>query len=97
MQHARPTLRKIFADALRREGKNAPMLAWPLACGGKTAEHTNAVSFSDGVLTVAVPDKAWRQQLQSFSGQYLASLNQLSSEPVNSIDFVMMNQPERSA
>ena len=95
MQHARPTLRKIFTDTLRREGKNAPVLAWPLACGGKTAEHAKAVSFSDGVLTVTVPDKAWRQQLQSFSGQYLASLNQLSSEPVKSIDFVMMNQPER--
>jgi hypothetical protein len=95
MQHARPTLRKIFTDTLRREGKNGPMLAWPLACGAKTAERTNAISFSDGVLTVTVPDKGWRQQLQSFSGQYLASLNQLSSEPVKSIDFVTMNQPER--
>ncbi len=95
MQHARPTLRKIFSETLRREGTNGPVLAWPLACGSKTAEHTNALSFIDGVLTVAVPDNAWRQQLQSFRGQYLASLNQLSSEPVKSIDFVMMNRPQR--
>jgi hypothetical protein len=95
MQHARSTLRKIFGETLRREGKNAPLLAWPLACGARTAERTSAVGFVDGVLTVAVPDKAWRQQLLSFSGQYLATLNQLSSEPVNSIDFVMMNQSGR--
>jgi hypothetical protein len=94
MQHARLTLRKIFTATLAREGKDAPLMAWPLACGGKTAERTSAIAFADGVLTVAVPDKAWRQQLQSFSRQYLASLNQLSAEPVNSIEFVMMNQPK---
>ena len=69
MQHARFTLRKIFTATLAREGKDAPLMAWPLACGGKTAERTSAIAFADGVLTVAVPDKAWRQQLQSFSRQ----------------------------
>jgi hypothetical protein len=89
MQHASSTLRKIFTETLRREGADAPLLAWPLACGAKIARRASVVSFVDGVLTVAVPDKVWRQQLQSFGGQYLAALNQLSCEPVSRIDFVI--------
>ncbi len=88
MQHARSTLRKIFSAIVRRESNNAPLLAWPLACGAQTAERTSAVSFADGVLTVCVPDEAWRRQLQSLSPQYLAALNQITPEPVSKIDFV---------
>ncbi|MGC2110515.1 MAG: DciA family protein [Candidatus Korobacteraceae bacterium] len=88
MQHARATLRKIFTDTLRREGDNAPVLAWPLACGARTAERTTALTFAGGVLTVVVPDKRWQYELQSLGSQYLAALNQISSEPVNRIEFV---------
>jgi hypothetical protein len=95
MQHARVTLRKIFADTLRREGTNAPMLAWPLACGATTAERTTAVDFADGVLTVAVPDKSWQYQLQGLSRQYLSALNQISSEPVSAIQFVPKDRSQR--
>ncbi len=66
MQHARATLTKIFKEVVRREPDNAPVLAWPLACGAKIAERTTALGFVDGVLTVAVPDDAWQRQLQSF-------------------------------
>ncbi len=92
MQHARATLRRIFTDTLRREGTNAPMLAWPLACGASTAERTSAVQFADGVLTVAVPDKTWQYQLQGLSRQYLAAINQISSEPVGAIQFVLADR-----
>lgn len=95
MQHARSTLRKILADTLRREGKDAPILGWPLACGPKTAERTSAVAYVDGILTVTVPDNAWRQQLQSLTPRYLAALNQISSEPVSKINFVTSSQPQR--
>ena len=94
MQHARSTLRKIFADTLRREGSDAPLLAWPLACGAKTAERTQAVNYSDGVLTVAVPDNTWRNQLLSLSPRYLAALQQITSEPVKQIHFVTASQPK---
>ena len=57
MQHASSTLRKIFSETLRREGSAAPMLAWPLACGTKTADRTQAISFAEGILTIAVPDE----------------------------------------
>lgn len=95
MQHASATLKKIFRDTVRRDGNSAPLLAWPLACGATTAERTNAITFAAGVLTVSVPDEAWRHQLQSFSSQYLAALNQITPEPVNRIDFVTVKSTER--
>jgi hypothetical protein len=95
MQHASATLRKIFRETVSRDGNGAPLLAWPLACGAKTAERTNAISFAAGVLTVSVPDEAWRQQLWSFRSQYLAALNQITPEPVTRIDFVTVNSTER--
>jgi predicted nucleic acid-binding Zn ribbon protein len=96
MRHASTTLKKIFADTLRREGgADAPLLAWPLACGAKVAEKTSAIGYADGVLTVEVSDVAWQRQLQSFNQQYLAALKQISTQPVNAIKFVVRNQRER--
>jgi len=87
MQHVRSTLHKIAGDLVRREGNEGPLLAWPVVCGGKVARCTSALSFADGVLTVAVPDEGWRLQLQSFVPQYLAGLNRLVQEPVSRIEF----------
>jgi len=96
MRHASTTLKKIFAETLRREaGDDAPLLAWPLACGSKVAEKTSAIGCADGVLTVEVHDAAWQQQLQSFERQYLAALKQISAQPVNAIRFVVKNKHER--
>lgn len=90
MQHARGTLRKIFADAVcSKAGKEAPLLAWPVVCGGTVAEKTRALSFVDGVLIVAVPDTAWRNQLQLMVQQYLAALEQVSGQQVQNISFVV--------
>lgn len=89
MQRATSTLKKIFADTLRPEGAKAPLMAWPLACGSKIANRTQAVSYAGGVLTVAVPDRTWRRQLQGLEQQYLAALSHLSVEKVNSIKFVL--------
>jgi hypothetical protein len=89
MQHAGTTLKKIFRDAMRQQGSEAPLLAWALACGSKTAARATAISFVDGVLIVAVPDDAWRRQVQGFRAQYLNALKQITSEPVNEIHFVI--------
>lgn len=93
MQHAGSTLRKIFRDSVCREGTDAPMLAWPLACGTKIAERATALSFANGVLTVSVPDKTWQHQLQSFTAQYLTALNKISSTKVVKITFVVGTHP----
>lgn len=96
MRPASSTLKKIFADTLRREGgDNAPLLAWPLACGSKVAEKTSAIGYADGVLTVEVADATWRQQLEGLSRQYIVALKQISAQPVNAIKFVVRNQTER--
>ncbi|HZD33330.1 MAG TPA: DUF721 domain-containing protein [Candidatus Angelobacter sp.] len=96
MQQARGTLRKIFADKVcAQAGDEAPLLAWPVACGGVVAEKTKALSFVDGVLVIAVPDAAWRNQLQSMYQQYLAGLNQLAGKRVQSISFVVAPQSTR--
>jgi predicted nucleic acid-binding Zn ribbon protein len=96
MRHASSTLKKIFADTLRRDaGDDAPLLAWPLVCGSKVAEKTSAIGYADGVLTVEVPDATWQQQLHSLNPQYLAALKQISAQPVNAIKFVVRNQAER--
>ncbi len=93
MRHASTTLKKIFADTLRREaGDDAPLLAWPLACGSKVAEKTSAIAYADGVLTVEVADVTWKQQLQGLNRQYLAALKQISAQPVTAIKFVVRNQ-----
>lgn len=94
MRHAGTTLRKIFSATIRNEPEKAPLLAWPLACGAKTAERTNAIAFAEGVLTILVPDEAWRYQLQSLSPRYLAALNQFTPQPVSRINFVSVNKLE---
>ena len=90
MRHASSTLKKIFAETLRQQaGDDAPLLAWPLACGAKIAEKTSAVGYADGVLTVEVPDATWQHQLQGLHQQYLGALNPISTQPVNAIKFVV--------
>jgi len=93
MQQARGTLRKIFADKVcGPAGDEAPLLAWPVVCGAAVAEKTRALRFVDGVLLVAVPDAAWRNQLHGMVGQYLAGVNQLAGLQVKSISFVVAPQ-----
>jgi predicted nucleic acid-binding Zn ribbon protein len=90
MQHARGTLKKIFAENVcAKAGDEAPLLAWPVACGGAVASRTRALSFVDGMLVVAVPDAVWRNQLQFMSQQYLAGMNQIAGQTVRSISFVV--------
>jgi Dna[CI] antecedent, DciA len=96
MQHAGSTLKKIFADTLRREaGEDAALMAWPLACGSKVADKTSALGYADGVLTVEVRDATWQQQLQGLERQYLAALRPISAQAVSAIKFVVKNQNER--
>ncbi len=98
MQHASSTLKKIFAETLRQQaGDDAPLLAWPLACGAKIAEKTSAIGYADEVLTVEVPDATWQHQLQGLQHQYLSALKPLSTQPVSAIKFVVKGRPQRSS
>ena len=60
-----------------------------MVCGARWRQKTRALSFVDGVLVVAVPDAAWRNQLQYMNQQYLAGLNQIAGKQVRNISFVV--------
>lgn len=90
MEHARAGLQKIVADVLRRAPpEEAPLLAWPLACGPAVAAKTRPLGFREGVLRVQVPDPAWREQLLELAPRYLAALNQAIGVTVARIEFVV--------
>src|SRR5437588_12507084 len=88
MEPVRTGLRQIMQDLLRtRPPEEAVLLAWPLVCGKEVASRTQAVSFADGVLTVAVSDVSWRNQLQSFAPRYLSGYEGLLGPLVKSVQF----------
>jgi predicted nucleic acid-binding Zn ribbon protein len=93
MEHGRTELHKIFADALRNaSAEQAPMLAWPMVCGGSVAKKTRAVGFQGGVLHVHVPDKQWRTELEELAGEYVRALNELVKKKVSRIEFMVPNE-----
>jgi len=90
MEHAAASLEKIVGDALRRAAPGeAPILAWPLACGAAVAERTRSLDFTGGVLRVEVPDAGWQAELRTLAPRYLAVINRYSQERVMRIEFVI--------
>jgi hypothetical protein len=91
MERATAGLQKIVTDALRRTAPGqAPVLAWPLACGTAVARRTRVLGFELGILRVEVPDVGWRQELEALAPQYLAVINRYAGgEPVKRIQFVV--------
>ena len=89
MEHAATGLEKIVAEALRRSPADAPILAWPLACGTRVAERTKAMSFNNGILTVEAPDAAWRAELRELAPRYLRNVQRYTGQGVRAIDFVL--------
>src|SRR5260370_21387790 len=97
MEQVAPALEKVVASSLRRASQSeAPMLAWPLACGSVVAERTRALDFASGVLRVEVPDAGWRAELQHLSPRYLAVINRYSRATISRIDFVIAQGQHRS-
>lgn len=88
MERTSSGLQKIVGDALRKTPPGqAPILAWPLACGTAVAERTRVLDFAGGVLRVEVPDFGWRAELQSLAPQYLAVINRYTGTSVKRIQF----------
>ncbi len=88
MEAVRTGLRQIMQDLLRtRPAEEAVILAWPLVCGKEVAARTQAVSFSEGSLTVAVQDATWRSQLQSFTPRYISGYEGLLGAIVKTVRF----------
>jgi Dna[CI] antecedent, DciA len=88
MESVRTGLRQVMSNLLRgRPVEEAVLLAWPLVCGKEVAARTQAVAFSEGQLTVEVPDAAWRSQLHSFAPRYLSEYQSLLGPAVRSVEF----------
>ncbi len=80
-----------MAESLKRmPAAEAVVEAWPMVCGEAVARNAKAVLFDEGVLTVEVPDKTWRAQLQDMKLQYCSALMKLSGHQVERIDFVLV-------
>ncbi len=92
MQPVAVGLQSIVTRSLRQAAPGeAPLLAWPLACGNSVSKRTRALEFAEGILRVEVPDMGWRTELQAIAAQYLAILNRYVKESVKRIDFVIAN------
>jgi len=90
MQPAAAGLDKVVARSIRKApAEEAPLLAWPLACGSAVAARTRALEFADGVLRVQVPDAGWRRELQALAPRYLATLSRYGADGVTRVEFVV--------
>jgi len=90
VEQAAAGLEKIVAECLRHAAPaEVPLLAWPLVCGSAVAGRTRALSFTAGVLRVAVADASWKSELQTLAARYLAGVNRYSAQTVHKIEFVI--------
>ncbi len=90
MESARDTLQKIVAELIRNSApEDAPVVAWQFVCGKSVADRTEAIGFSDGVLSVRVPDVTWRNQLADMTPHYLELLRRYTGQKVQRISFVL--------
>jgi predicted nucleic acid-binding Zn ribbon protein len=61
--------------------------AWPVACGPALAARGRVVGFEEGVLTVAVTDARWREELQAMRFQLAGEVSRISGVRVEAIHF----------
>lgn len=88
MEPIRSGLRQIMGDFLKTQpAQDAPVLAWPVVCGADIAARTRALEFSNGRLTIEVPDTTWRHQLAAFIPRYISGFNELLGPVVKEVYF----------
>lgn len=88
MEQIRSGLRQVMGKWLKTQPQSdAAVLAWPVVCGRDVAARTTATGFSGGVLTVAVPDANWRNQLSAFTQRYLSGFEELIGPVVKEVRF----------
>ncbi len=93
MEQIAPALEKVVLASLHHApASDAPLLAWPLACGSAVAERTRALEYSKGILRVEVPDAGWRAELQHLAPRYVAILNRYNIGTVERIHFVIRKE-----
>ncbi len=90
MERAGSGLDRLVTGSLHRSpAAEAPLLAWPVACGHAVAQRTRALDFADGILRVEVPDVGWRTELQALAPRYVAAMNRYVRQKVTRVEFVV--------
>jgi hypothetical protein len=98
MQPAASGLDKVVARSLRKApAAEAPLLAWPVACGSAVAARTRALEFVEGILRVEVPDAGWRRELQALAPRYVAALNRYLKDTVSGVEFVVAGRKKTAS
>src|SRR5215475_507669 len=98
MRPAAAGLDKVVARSVKKApAGEAPLLAWPLACGSAVAARTRAFDFEDGVLHVEVPDAGWRRELQALAPTYLATLSRYGVDGVTRVEFVVAGRKQAAS
>jgi hypothetical protein len=81
-------LDKLKLDLLRQLPEvEALGSAWELVCGSSVAAKTEVVGFDAGVLTIRVPSREWRSELEAFRAHYLERLGQICPVKVRDLRF----------
>lgn len=96
MESIKNDLQSLNSGLLKKcEPHEVPLLAWPMVSGPIVSQKTEARHFSDGVLTISVPDHGWKTQLSELSSRYIVSLNKLLPTKVTRIEFVVKQEEAR--
>jgi hypothetical protein len=97
MESIRTGLRNVMKDLLRAQPlEDAVIMAWPVVCGKDVAARTKALLFAHAVVTVEVPDAAWRKQLMSFASRYISAYEALLGQVVKEVRFKVATSAART-
>ncbi len=61
--------------------------AWPVACGKLLARRGEIVGYANGVVSIAVSDAVWLEQMLSMRGMLERELARIAGVPVAGIHF----------
>ena len=99
MQALRDVLRGSLAKSLNALSPlDRLAAAWPVAAGHAVAARTSVTAYEDRVVTVAVPDRTWADQLWGVRDRLRSELASVSRLPVTDILFLLppdQQRPER--
>jgi Dna[CI] antecedent, DciA len=95
-------MRGLLRETLGRSLKAMPEVdrlaaAWTVVCGVTMAARGEVVGFEDGVVRVAVADRAWLQQMESMQGVLERELGKIAGVAVSGIHFEVKGLREKSS
>ena len=86
------SMRQLLRNTLGRSLEAMPALdrlraAWPVACGKALAARGRIIAYEGALVTVAVDDASWLDQLRSMRAVLERELARIAAVPVRGIHF----------